>query len=159
MAKSKYGKYIVTELKQNIAVTPWHPAVEPAKKGRGGRVMFLDNEVVPGAFYVDCVWFVPRPEGSTEPGDKVTIGGIKSKGGVEAHEHDYDEVIAFFGTNLENPNDLGAEIELWLGDERHVITKSCLVFVPKGLKHCPLKIKKIDRPVFHFTTGPANIYF
>ena len=69
-----------------------------------------------------------------------------------------DEVVAFFGTNPEDPWDLCGEVELWLGDEKHIITKSSLVFIPKGLKHCPLIARRVDRPIFHFTTGPAHLY-
>src|SRR4030042_306678 len=103
MATSKYGKYIISELKQ---------PPEAAKK-RG-----------------------PGP-----------------------HAHKYDEVIAFFGTNHDDPYDLGAEVELWLGDEKHIIKKTSLVFIPAGLKHCPLTFPKGDRPGFHYTTGPGKMYF
>jgi hypothetical protein len=152
MAKSKYGKYIVSALKPPATEAPWSPPVSAAGKGKGGRVLFLDSDVVPGAFYVECVWVLPRPAG--------TVPGGPSRGvGTESHTHDYDEVIAFFGTDLDDPYDLGAEVELWLGDEKHIITKSSLVFIPKGLKHCPLTFLRVDRPVFHFTTGPGKMYF
>ena len=143
MAESKYGKYIVTELKQNIVDPPWSPVLTPE---RALRVLWLDNEVVEGAFYMECVWILPWE-------------GRALREGTKTHVHDYDEALAFFGTNLEDPYDLGGEIELWLGDERHVITKSCLVFIPKGLKHCPLNVRRVDRPIFHFTTGPGKMYF
>ena len=152
MADTKYGKYIVTEVKQNISEAPWSPpSIPPVEKGRGGRIIFLDSEVVPGAFYLECVWVMPRPEGTPRVTDKPT--------GTQPHTHDYDEVIAFFGTNPDDFHDLGAEVELWLGDEKHILTKSCVVFVPKGLKHCPLNFLRVDRPVFHFTTGPGTMYF
>jgi len=152
MADTKYGKYIVTEVKQNIFEAPWSPPpIPPVEKGRGGRIMFLDSEVVPGAFYLECVWVMPRPEGTPRLTDKPS--------GTQPHTHDYDEVIAFFGTNPDDFHDLGAEVELWLGDEKHILTKSCVVFVPKGLQHCPLNFLRVDRPVFHFTTGPGTMYF
>ncbi len=141
---SKYGKYIVTDLKQNIAEAAWTPAnIKRAGKGRGGRLLWLDGAVVPGAFYVETVWLLPGGP-SSEP--------------TKAHKHDFDEVLCFFGTNMDDPHDLGGEIELWLGDEKHVITKSSIVFVPKGLMHCPLTVKRVDRPIFEFTTGPGTVY-
>ena len=54
MAETKYGKYIVTEVKPNIPGTSWHPPVTPVGKGQGGRIMYLDSEVAPGAFYKKC---------------------------------------------------------------------------------------------------------
>jgi len=152
MPETKYGKYIVNELKQPAAEAPWSPPLTAAGKGKGGRVLFMDNDIVPGSFYMECVWILPRPAGTT-PGDSAR------RVGTESHAHDYDEIIAFFGTNLDDPSDLGAEVELWLDDEKHIITKSSLVFVPAGLMHCPLTFLKVDRPVFHYTTGPGKMYF
>jgi mannose-6-phosphate isomerase-like protein (cupin superfamily) len=140
MAETKYGKYIVTKPKANIARTDW--GRETTAPQRLTRVMYLDDEVIKGAFYVECAWFLKGTD-------------------VEAplpHTHDFDEVLGFFGTNPEEPENLYGEIDIWLGDEKHTLTKSCLVFIPKGLKHCPLVIRKVDRPIFHFSTGPGGMY-
>jgi hypothetical protein len=85
---------------------------------------------------------------------------LKSSTMVEniAHTHDTDEIIGFFGNNPKDPYDLGGEIEIWLEDEKYILTKSCLIFVPKGMKHCPLVIRKVDRPIFHFTTVTEGQY-
>ena len=138
MAESKYGKYIVTELKKKIEA-PWAREYKPEEIK---RVLFLDNKVVEGAFYVECAWFLKAYD---EPAP-------------EPHAHDFDEVLAFLGTDLEEPYDLGGEIEIWLGDEKHILTKSCLVFIPKGLQHCPLVFRRVDRPILHFATGPGGMY-
>jgi hypothetical protein len=39
-----------------------------------------------------------------------------------------------------------------------VITKSCVLFVPKGVAHGPLRIRRVDRPFFHFATGDTRLY-
>ena len=39
--------------------------------------------------------------------------------------------------------ELGGEIELWLEDEQLIITRSCLVFIPRGMKHCPMFVRRI----------------
>jgi len=143
MAKTKYGKYIITRPAGEVPASPWSPAAPRVwVSDRAARVMFLDNEVLKGAFYVECVWIYKQSEGKGPP----------------AHTHDFDEVIAFFGSNQKDPFDLGAEVEFWLGDEKHILTKSCVVFVPKGLKHCPLIFRRVDAPIFHFTTGPSSMY-
>jgi len=72
--------------------------------------------------------------------------------------HDFDEILGFCGTNFDDPTDLCGEIELWLGDEPQILTKSCIVFIPRGLVHCPLRIKRVDRPIFHFGTGTSGMY-
>jgi hypothetical protein len=153
MPESKYGKYIVSELKHPASEAPWNPPVSSAGKGRGGRVLYLDSELIPGAFYMECVWVMPRPALSEKEVEAAKAVSPK------AHTHDYDEVIAFFGTNHDDPYDLGAEVELWLGDEKHIITKTSLVFIPAGLKHSPLVFRRVDHPVFHYTTGPGKMYY
>ncbi len=141
-----YEKYIVTELNKNIVEAPWSPPLGQVAKGETGRVLWLDNETVPGAFYVETVWIYPRKE-------------TPKKRGAQAHAHDYDEVLAFFSGDPDDPHNLGAEAEFWIEDEKHTITRSCLVFVPKGMKHAPLYFNRVDRPVFHFTLGHGKMYF
>ena len=53
---------------------------------------------------------------------------------------------------------MGAEIEFWLEDEKFMLTKSCMIFVPKNMIHCPLILRRVDRPIFHFTTVTAGKY-
>jgi glyoxylate utilization-related uncharacterized protein len=60
-------------------------------------------------------------------------------------------MIGFFGSNPDNPYDFGGEIEIPLNGENHLLTRTSLSFVPAGMKHNPLRIKRIDRPVFHFS--------
>jgi hypothetical protein len=154
MAKTRYGKYIISELKPPAVEAPWSPPnIGGAGKGKGGRVLYTDSSIVPGSFYMECVWVTPRPK-------MVTKATAKTKRvGTQPHTHDYDEIIGFFGTDLNDPYDLGAEVELWLGDEKHIIKKTSLVFIPAGLKHGPLYFLRVDRPVFHYTTGPSKMYF
>ena len=57
-----------------------------------------------------------------------------------------------------DPYDLGGEIEIWLEDEKHIIDRSALIFVPAGMVHCPLVITRVDRPIFHFTIVRGHQY-
>ncbi len=59
------------------------------------------------------------------------------------------EVIIFLGSNPDDPYDLGGEIEFWLEDERYDLTRSCFIWVPRGMKHCPMAVKRVDRPIIH----------
>jgi hypothetical protein len=131
MAKTQYGKFIVTDLNK-------------VADSLGTRVYCLHGGVFEGAPYVDCAWFWPQAKEVM----------VVDKG----HTHDFGEVVTFFGSNPEDPTDLGGEIEFWLENEPHTITKSCVIFVPKGVKHCPLILKKVDRPIFHFATATDRNY-
>jgi len=138
MAKSEYAKYIITETGPESRVR------EKAERlsDKLTYLLHLNDDVVKGAFWVNSVWF-------WKGFDEIF---------VEAHEHPFDEVLTFFGTNPEDPHDLAGEVEFWMGDEKHILTKSCMVFVPKGLRHCPLIIRRVDRPIFHFSTGHTARY-
>jgi hypothetical protein len=139
---TKYGKYVITELKPKKGQGFWEP------KYRGDELksmLYLSEDVIKGAFYVEAAWFFP---GMVMQDD--------SPDAVKPHAHDYDEVQAVFGTNLEDPYDLGGEMEFYIDGEKQVITKSCLIFLPKGLKHGPIYWRRMDRPVFHFVAGTAG---
>ena len=49
-----------------------------------------------------------------------------------SHAHDYDETLGFFGTDPADLYDLGGEIEFWIEDEKFMLTRSCLIFIPQG---------------------------
>ncbi|RPH32494.1 MAG: hypothetical protein EHM93_09055 [Bacteroidales bacterium] len=136
---------------KNIIYTPAPPPKTPSTTTNLGeqpkdmlkQITYLDNEVLPGSYYTECSWIYKAYP------DKVW---------VTVHTHDFDEVFGMYGSDPNNPNELNGEIELWIGDEKHTITKSCLIFVPKGVKHCPLTIKRVDKPILFFTTGPSGNY-
>ena len=67
----------------------------------------------------------------------------------EPHAHDFDQFTCFFGGNPADIRDFGAEVELSLGEEgeKHIITRTTIVHIPKGMIHCPLNFKKIDKPI------------
>ena len=46
-----------------------------------------------------------------------------------------------------------------MGDEKRMLTKSCAVFVPAGVPHCPLVVHRVDRPSIFFNTGNGSAYF
>jgi hypothetical protein len=75
-----------------------------------------------------------------------------------AHTHDFDEVLGFIGSNRETPRKLNSKIEFWLEDEQYIIDYSCLIFVPRGMKHLPLIFHRIDSPIFFFTAGNGTSY-
>jgi hypothetical protein len=138
MAKSKYGKYIVTELK----VPESKKKIAEFYATYAKRILWMDENVVEGAFHMNTAWFV-KASATTEN---------------EPHVHDSDEIIGFYGNNADDPYDLGGEVEIWLEDEKHILTRSSLLFIPAGMKHCPLILRRVDRPIFHFTVVTGRQY-
>jgi hypothetical protein len=77
-----------------------------------------------------------------------------------SHSHDFHELLCFIGGNPLDINDLGAEISICLGDEmeEHIITSATIVSIPPGLKHCPLKVRKITRPFVFLEVSATKEY-
>jgi hypothetical protein len=137
MAEQKYKKYIVEDyMKGDEQVIP---NVTDFRK----TIVGLTDNQVKGAFYAGFVWYL-QPFQGTGPNS------------TSSHTHDFDELLGFLGSDWENPESLNAEIEFWLEDEKYILTKSCVIFVPKGMSHCPLKMLTCKRPVFHFGVAPEQ---
>ena len=66
----------------------------------------------------------------------------------DPHTHPADECLLFVGLDYNNPDYLGAEIEIAMGkeQEKHVFDTPTAVVVPKGLVHCPLITRRVDKP-------------
>jgi hypothetical protein len=147
---SKYGRYIISERRLDSRDAALPPGVDPesvTNTASHRKIMSLDDHVLKGSMYTETVWMWPGgsdvyPE-TAEPA---------------SHAHDYDETLGFFGTDFADPYDLGGEIEFWIEDEKFILTKSCLIFLPRGTYHCPLVIHRVDRPIFHFSGGPGGAY-
>jgi hypothetical protein len=128
MNNRKNQKYIVSDLIPN----PENKA-EPADYQQfARRVLWMNNKIVPGSYNMMASWYLKPPANT-----------------LEAHVHDYPETNIFLGSNPDAPHELGGEIEFWLEDEQYIITKSCFIFIPRGMKHCPMTVKRVDRPIMH----------
>ena len=135
-----YGKYIIQDLKE-----PGHvnDAGRENYKKFARRILYMDTNVVPGAFQMNTSWYIDRSPDEQMHGE---------------HTHDFPELLGFYGSDPENPDNLGAEIEMYIEGEQHILTKSSMIYIPAGLKHLPMAILKLDRPVFHFSICTDPVY-
>jgi mannose-6-phosphate isomerase-like protein (cupin superfamily) len=123
MAETKYGKYIIKE---------------PLEKGRSAASLHICGEegcfgsIFPNfpaevqLLYIDQAFtMIPKP-----------------------HAHDVDELFFIFSGNPSNLHEFDAEIEIYMGEEgeKHIINTTSIVYVPKGVVHCPAIIKKVNKP-------------
>ena len=78
----------------------------------------------------------------------------------EAHSHDFDQFLVFQGGNPMDLEDFDAEVELCLGpeQEKHTITTTSLVHIPKDMIHCPLNFKRIGKPIVFMNIALASEY-
>jgi hypothetical protein len=138
--EGEYGRLIVQNLQEPSSITP---EFRELYKKFAKRVLWIDDNVVPGAFQMNTAWYCSVP-----PRDPL----------FEEHVHEYDELIGFFSGDHENPNDLGATIEVTINGEEHIIDRSSIIFIPAGMKHMPLRLTKVDRPIFHFSVVMSPEY-
>jgi hypothetical protein len=65
------------------------------------------------------------------------------------HAHDFHELLCFLGGDPENPTEFGAEVSMCLGEEKekHTFNVPAIISMPPGLKHCPLLINNVTKPI------------
>jgi hypothetical protein len=137
-ATAAKGTYAHNRVEKYAPVDGRLPEAPP---GFLARLLWIDGQKLRGAPYLEAVWFL-----------------TSNDTGPEEHTHDFDEFLGFVGTDVERPEELGAEITFFIGGEAVTVTKSCLVYVPKGVKHSPLLVPSLDRPVIHFSGGNGGDY-
>ena len=140
-------KYFVTELRDVVEGAPWSPVFAD---NEARRVLSLDGDIIKGAFYMETAWFLP--------GDWPEKTGSRQDRTIGAHTHNYDEVIAWVGTDPDDRYNLNGEIEIWIDGKQNIIDRSFLAFVPAGIEHGPINIRRVDKPMFHFTAGMGKKY-
>ena len=145
------GAQVVCELK----LPDYHATPEAVAKYEkyGKRILWIDSNVVPGAFQMNSSWYFHpnKPEGE--------VVKDKTLPATQSHVHeDADEIVAFYGSDPEHPEELNGEIEFWIDGERYVFTKSVMVFLPAGMPHGPLFILKVDKPIFHYSVVTSKEY-
>lgn len=100
--------------------------------GRLPSMTVMGSNMVPECKnYVEIGWVIDMPNPSTH---------------IDEHTHDYDEIVIHIGTDPENREDLGGEIEFIVDGQPLIINKTSGVFIPKGVKHGPLTWKRFEKP-------------
>ncbi len=117
--------------------------IPEAPEGFLTLILWIDGQKLTGAPYMEACWF-----------------HTTNDTGPESHLHDnLDELIGFIGTDPDNPGELHAEVRFFIEDQEVVITKSCIVYVPRGVMHSPILVPKLDRPIIHFSGGNGGNYY
>ncbi|MBS0397878.1 MAG: hypothetical protein JSR95_04280 [Proteobacteria bacterium] len=77
---------------------------------------------------------------------------------VNEHVHDYDEVLVWLGSDPANPHDLGGEISIDIGGENYRVTTTGSLYIPAGIRHCPLDFMRVERPFQFFALSLNKVY-
>jgi hypothetical protein len=149
MAISKYEKYVVRK-----------PAVI-----KDGKLQFPDKIDVKGQIETGALQF-RSPELMKETdayfeygiisGDVTLGGGLPGKVVEGSHKHALAELFLFAGTNPNDPSDLGAEVEFYMGDGKVPINTSASIYMPPNMAHFPVVWKNVKRPCIFVVARPAG---
>lgn len=122
MAETKYGHYV-----KSLSFKDY--GLGPNRQGTKMTAEFLGLDV------------------NVEIGTYGTAGRM-GKEPFESVVHDYNEVTVWMGADTNDLSELGAEVELCLGEEkeRHMSASSSAVLIPKGLPHLPANITRMNKP-------------
>lgn len=157
----KYDKYICTTLQKRHMLPGPTPEERDKLAAEGKRismehVLWIDNEVIPGAYYGETTFIWP----SSYPGQITWEEQMKlptNDKPMFPHAHDFPELLSWWGTNPDHPEDTGA-MGMIMGDEEIPLPNSWVAYIPAGMLHMPTRAKggKMTKlPVCHWTSGPG----
>jgi hypothetical protein len=124
MAESEFEKYVVRK--------PIYEAGPGIQKRQSPTMTYMSKKQIPEAdYYVELGWIYDIPEPNPH---------------VHEHIHDYDEIVLHWGGDPQTPQDLGGEIEFYIGGQPITFNTTTGIFIPKGVPHGPLTWKKFKFP-------------
>lgn len=131
-----YSKYLVKKPAYEVI------AGTPVKNRQGPSSMtMMSNGLVPGCnIYIEGGWVWGMPDPNPH---------------IFEHAHDYEEIVVHFGTDYKNPEELGAEIDFYVGGEALRLDRTSAVYVPRGVPHGPLVWEKYRSPHFEMAIMPG----
>jgi hypothetical protein len=140
MAKNQYDHLFTSGASPQVQASRPMPAIG-----------FLDGKTYEGCNGYMVFWIGPKSYGPY---------GAKGWGKIShgPHVHKYPELMIHLGTDPDNPMDLGAEVEMCVGPEmeKHIITKSTIIYLPANFVHSPWTIKKVTRPFLLVTVNQST---
>jgi hypothetical protein len=139
VSQTKYGKYLLSydgappKANDRVSLNSLPPIPEVASP----QTYFRGAPAIPGA--------------TASIGWQVFIKPFRLE--TIPHTHEVDEFLMFLGAELPDLcSNFDAEIDFWMGEEleKHTIKSTTVIFIPKGLLHCPLNFRIVNKPVlFH----------
>ena len=112
--------------------------VEPADAGLVPGDADAHSVRIDGSFYKGCIF-----------GDACWLKKPFSRNSF--FKHNSDELLMFVGSDPNDPENLNAEIELWIENDKLTFNATSFVFVPAGAAHGRITVKNVTKPVIHYT--------
>jgi hypothetical protein len=140
MAESMYEKYIIRKADVPSDLSPYlQDGVIPSRflNGKNGQIKEADTMFEFSWITKDC-----------------SMGHSAGRG---PHKHNFPEIFAFFGSDPDYPDDLGAEIEFWMGEgeetDKLIFDTTSMIYVPGYMMHMPIFFRDVKRPLLRLAIG------
>jgi hypothetical protein len=123
---------------------------------------YIKNPIMPGKFCDRLVFFSRQHDVVGEKNFSIMLNCITEPFLMvnEPHSHDFDQFLHFYGADLLNIKEFDAEVEMSLGEEeeKHIITEPTVLHIPKGMIHCPLNFKVVNKPIIFMNVALTPEY-
>jgi hypothetical protein len=128
-------------------------------EGKYGKY-FFQNPIVQGKFCKRMVFYSRQHEPVKDKNFSVLWNCVTEPYLMvaDAHAHDFDQFLHFYGANSLDITDFGAEIEMTLEGEKHIIREPTILHIPAGTMHCPLNFKIVNKPVIFMNVAMTPQY-
>jgi hypothetical protein len=142
LAEAKHSRYLVFGTPPTVTRPDYMCPLDP---DYCRPMAYIDQTIIPDAeFGCDTRWFLPG--GTSRSGQLI----------MEAHTLPHGTSLACIALNYEDITDLCAEAELWIGGEKHVLTKGFWAYVPPHVSQGPLTIRNVRKQVFFMMSWPLG---
>ena len=131
-----YSENIVLSGKTITLASNFHTTQNPG---------YIDQTIIPDAeFGCDTRWLLP--------GDTSGAGQVI----MDEHTLPHGSTVACVAYNYDDLTDLCAEVELWIGGEKHVLDKGFWAYVPPEVSVGPMTVRNITKPVALIMSWPMG---
>jgi quercetin dioxygenase-like cupin family protein len=125
------------DFEQYAIRSPMREAGAEFIKGRTSPTMtYMSGVQIPGVkYYIEFGWTFDMP--------MTKNAGV---GMPEMVHNNFDEIVLHIGGDPANPEDLGGDMEFYVGGQPLTFSTSSALFIPRGLRHGPLRLKEYRKP-------------
>jgi hypothetical protein len=105
----------------------------------------INEDIIPGSeLGCEIIWILP--------GERQKSGQVI----IDKHKAPHGTHIVLQSMNYNDITDLDAEVELWIGGEKHLINKSFGAYIPPDVECGPLIVRNVRRQMFLMIAFPVG---
>lgn len=138
------------DYEQYVIRSPMREAGAEFIEGRTSPTMtYMSGVQIPGVkYYIEMGWTFGMP-----------VSKNPNKAMPEMAHRNFDEIVLHIGGDPANPEDLGGDIEFYVGGQCLKFDTSAALFIPRGVLHGPIFCREYRKPhiVMAIMCGAGNV--